>query len=192
MITANIRFEFDGLDCHPPRAVTLTGNNNFNGNYTYGLNVNSLGAISVNNVNADNNGTYGTYLENDFLGAVGAVSVSNTAAYSPDFSSNGGNGLYILSRGTITVMDLNAQGNGADGVYLNNTSNTTGTAAVNLGTARANWTNWISWNTNSGLEVYSNGLVTLSNLDAENNGHYLVILATPAPPTVVRIWRLGQ
>ena len=38
--------------------------------------------------------------------------------------------------------------------------------------ARANWNNWLSWNADSGLEVYSNGLVTLFNLDAENNGHY--------------------
>ena len=159
-----------------PRAITLTGNNSFDNNYTYGLKVNSLGAISVNNVNADNNGNTngydGVFLENDFPGAVGAVSVNNTATYQPDFSSNGGYGLYILSRGTITVMDLNAQSNGADGVYLDNTSNTTGTAAVNLGTARANWSNWLSYNYNSGLEVLSNGLVTLSSLNAENNGHY--------------------
>ena len=140
----------NACDATLPRAVTLTGNNSFDGNFAYGLNVNSLGAISVNNVNADNNGTYGMYLENDFLGAVGAVSVSNTAAFSPDFSNNRGDGLEVYSRGAITVMDLDAQSNGADGVYLNNTSNTTGTAAVNLGTARANWSNWLSYNTNSG------------------------------------------
>jgi putative surface-exposed virulence protein len=164
-----------GITCQTvtPKTVTLTGNNQFsNNNGNDGLDVFSKGAITVNNVNADNNGNYGAFLENDFPGAVGAVSVNNTATYQPDFSSNGGYGLYILSRGTITVMDLNAQSNGADGVYLDNTSNTTGTAAVNLGTARANWSNWLSYNYNSGLEVLSNGLVTLSSLNAENNGHY--------------------
>ena len=164
-----------------PRTVTLTGNNNFNNNYTDGLNVNSLGAISVNNVNADNNGTGGVYLDNNYTNAVGAVSITNTPTYQPDFSNNGYynnsyngeyNGLDILSRGAITVMDLNAQNNTGDGIYLDNTANTSGTASVTLGTARANWSNWISWNTDSGLKVYSNGLVTLSNLNAENNGHY--------------------
>ena len=51
-------------------------------------------------------------------------------------------------------------------------NNTAGTGNVSLGTARANYSNWLSNNYNSGLEVFSNGLVTLSNLDAENNGHY--------------------
>ena len=92
-----------------PRAITLTGNNSFDGNFTYGLQVNSLGAITVNNVNADNNGNTngnaGVFLENDFPGAVGGVSVTNTAANFPNFSNNGGNGLKILSRGAITVMD---------------------------------------------------------------------------------------
>ena len=167
----------NACDATLPRAVTLTGNNSFDNNYTYGLVVNSLGAITVNNANADNNGDNngndGMGLWNSFPGAVGGVSVINTLTSWPDFSNNGGNGLEVYSRGTITVMDLDAQSNGADGVYLNNLSNTTGTAAVNLGTSRANWSNWLSYNYNSGVEVYSNGLVTLSNLDAENNGHYV-------------------
>ena len=164
-----------------PRTVTLTGNNNFNNNYTDGLNVNSLGAITVNNVTASDNGRTGAFLTNNFPTAVGGVSVTNTPSYGSNFNSNGRynnlyngeyDGLDILSHGTITVMDINAQSNTGDGVYLNNTSNTAGTAAVNLGTARAHWNNWLSWNTDSGLEVYSNGLVTLSNLDAEGDGNY--------------------
>ena len=117
-----------------PKAVTLTGNDSFEKNSSFGLTINSLGAITVNNINADGNTLAdGADLDNDFPGAVGGVSVTNTATYSPSFNNNGGNGLEVDSRGAITVMDLNATGNNNDGVYLKNSD---GTGNISLGTAR--------------------------------------------------------
>ena len=155
-----------------PKTVTLTGNNQFsNNNGNDGLDVFSKGAITVNNVNADNNGNYGAFLENDFTGALGGVSVNNTAVYLPSFNDNGNNGLEVYSLGTITVMDLDATGNNSgDGVYLDNSN---GSGNVSLGTAHVGWSNDLSSNWVTGLEVYSNGSVTLTNIEAENNGLYI-------------------
>ena len=159
-----------GITCQTvtPKTVTLTGNNQFsNNNGNDGLDVFSKGAITVNNVNADNNGNYGAFLENDFTGALGGVSVNNTAVYLPSFNDNGNNGLEVYSLGTITVMDLDATGNNSgDGVYLDNSN---GSGNVSLGTARVGWSNDLSSNWVTGLEVYSNGSVTLTNIEAENN-----------------------
>ena len=164
----------NGCTAVTPMAVNLTGNNAFSANYDSGLFVQSKGAITVNNVNAVANGLAngrdGAYLDNDFTGAVGGVSVTNTAAYSPSFNGNGYDGLEVYSLGTITVMDLDAQNNGNDGVYLEN--DYAGAVNVSLGTARAGWVNSLSDNGFDGLAVFSKGLVTLANIDAENNGYY--------------------
>ena len=122
----------------------MTGNNNFNNNFKYGLDIFSLGAITVNNVNASNNGRTGVFLTNNFPTAVGGVSVTNTPAYGPNFNNNGYynnsyngeyDGLDIFSHGAITVMDVGASGNTGDGIDLDNSDNTTGTAGVTLGTS---------------------------------------------------------
>ena len=172
----NCNYNGTGCNAKLTTAVTLTGNNAFNNNYTYGLTVNSLGAIAVSNVNANGNGTNGAWLENDYTNAIGGVSITNTPAYFPSFNNNGSsgnyNGLNILSRGAITIWDVDASGNTGDGIFLNNTANTAGTAGVSFGTARVNWSNQLYKNYNNGLEVDSNGPVTLYNLDAETNGHY--------------------
>ena len=92
--------------------------------------------------------------------------MNNTAAYSPSFNTNGNNGLAVFSLGTITVMDLDATGNSGDGVYLDNSD---GTGSVSLGTTHVGWNNDLSNNWVTGLEVYSNGSVTLNNITANGN-----------------------
>ncbi len=154
-----------------------------------GLDVYSHGVITLNNVNADGNGGNGAILENDYTGVSG-ITIKDTAAYSPSFDSNGSDGLDVYSNGTITIMDTDAEYNGqsnfyaADqgdpidfpiddsigfGVYIDNTG---GAGSVVIGTSRANWCNSMSGNFQSGLEVYSNGSVTLSNMCNDDNGGY--------------------
>ena len=164
----------NGTTCQAvtPKTITLAGNNAFENNFSDGLLIASKGAITVNNVNADGNGADGSdgaYLDNDFTGAVGGVNVTNTAAYSPSFNDNGNHGLEVYSLGAITVMDLDASGNNRYGVRLYNSD---GTGNVSLGTARVGWSNWLKDNGLNGLDVSSKGLVTLANIDAENNGYY--------------------
>jgi hypothetical protein len=162
------------------KPITLSGNNTFESNGWTGLDIASKGAITINNVITHDNGGYGALLNNQLLGAVGAINVNNTSTYWPEFARNGLNGLLILSNGAVTVKDLDAYENGwlensrwddfgqtGYGVYIDNTG---GTGNVMLGTARLKWCNGLSDNFLSGLEVYSNGTVTLSNLCNSGNG----------------------
>jgi hypothetical protein len=161
----------------PAKPILLSGNNTFDWNGWTGLEANSKGAITLNNVQSRDNGWYGANLVNS--GGIGAVTINNTSTYYPEFARNGYDGLKILSNGTVTVKDLDAYENGwvedagqlyGFGVYIDNSSNTTGLANVLLGTGRADWCNGLSDNFLSGLEVYSNGAVTLSNLCNSGNG----------------------
>ncbi|MCA2000736.1 MAG: hypothetical protein LDL51_02600 [Chloroflexi bacterium] len=150
-------------------AVNLTGSNTFNSNGLHGLEVHSKGVITVNNVQANGNSGNGALLDNQETGATGGVNVRNTSAYYPEFSSNQQDGLAVFSNGSILVMDLDAYQNGGYGVFLDN-ANGGGTGNVNLGTSRARWINALSNNFYSGLEIYTNGVVTLINIQANNNG----------------------
>jgi len=157
-----------------PKPVTLNGNNTFEWNTLSGLLVLSKGKISVQNVIARDNGYYGASLSNQFAGTTSDVLVKNSPDYWPEFARNGLDGLRVSSNGNITIWDLDAHGNGwahtagfGYGVYL---SNNTGLGNVTLGTSRANWHNGLNDNFLSGLEVFTTGAVTLSNLRNNNNG----------------------
>jgi hypothetical protein len=159
------------------KAVTLNGSNNtFEWNGNTGLDITSKGIITTNNVSARDNGGFGAYFDNQMAGAVGTINVKNSPTYWAEFARNGLDGLKLHSNGTITVMDLDAYENGQAGdpdwgfgVYLNNASGG-GSGNIILGTSRPNWRNGLSGNFLSGLEVYSNGTVTLSNIGANGNG----------------------
>ena len=153
-----------------PNVVSINGTNNFNGNAGSGLIVYSLGAITLNNVTSASNGSYGIFAENDYGLAVGGISL-NGVSY---IDSNGYDGIYFLSTGNIVLADLDSNNNGTlqvanqgYGVYLDNTS---GTGTITVGTTRPGWCNSMSNNFYSGLEVYTNGSVTLFSLCNDGNG----------------------
>lgn len=152
-----------------PKAVTVAGYNNFYNNQWDGMYITSLGAITINNVSAGSNWGYGVYLQNDWLGAVGGITVTNAPTYGSNFSNNGNSGIEAYSRGNIILKDLDADGNGGYGAYLDNTSGAAST--VTVGTSRLHWCNGFNDNFYSGLEVYSNASVILSNLCTGNNGY---------------------
>ncbi len=156
-----------------PKPVTLSGNNEFGSNYSGGLWVTSLGAITLNNLNADNNlmGS-GAYLDDHWPGAVGGITVNNTATYSPSTAWNHSSGLEAYSLGNILIKDLDAYQNGSYGVYLDNYISGSGTGNVSVGTARLNWCNGQAQNGNAGLSILSRGMVTLYNLCNNYNKGY--------------------
>ena len=149
-----------------PKRITLNGWNYFEWNGGNGLTVTSLGPIKGNNLGAYNNiSGYGAYLFNAYSGAVGTVNVEGTSG----FGSNGNSGLEVWSLGSIVVKDVDAFDNGVFGMFLYNAiSGAKGN--VTLGTSRARWCNGFWDNFYSGLEVYSNGVVTLNNICADSNG----------------------
>ena len=75
-------------------------------------------AITLATVLADGNtGGNGAYLDNS-TGAAKAVTLTSGQL---EFNANGANGLEILSKGLITLKDIDAIGNQSDGAYLDNT-----------------------------------------------------------------------
>ncbi|MGA7192244.1 MAG: right-handed parallel beta-helix repeat-containing protein [Anaerolineales bacterium] len=143
-------------------SVTLTGVNTFDGNYDTGLNINSAGAVTVASITADNSQTqWGTYIV-----ATGAVTLTG----SNTFNSNKVNGLSVSTRGAITTNNLTANGNGQDGVSLDNCNYTSSCTTPTAQSITMNGVNTFDSNMNDGLWIASKGSVTTNNLTANCNG----------------------
>jgi hypothetical protein len=189
----NCKYDFIEGICNTANAVpvTLTGDNTFSWNQTgtinsgYGLLVNSKGAITLNNVIANDNDVFGAILNNNYTGAVGGISVNNSATYAPSFNNNtGSSGLLITSRGSVVLKDFDATNNSEYGVFIDNSF---GTGSVTVGTSRNGWSNGVWNNGYSGLEILSYGAVTVWNIWADSNTEYGVYVdnadAGPKPVT---------
>jgi hypothetical protein len=138
--------------------VKLTGTNTFNGNQSTGLNVNTLGAISISNVTAkDSVNGYGVYLDSDTEGK--AITVSGTN----NFSGNLSLGLAIWALGPITVNNISAIDNDGGGAYLTNI------AAAGAWAVKVTGTNWLEDNSSDALEVYSKGAISANSITSINN-----------------------
>ncbi len=161
-----------------PKAVTLTGNNNFNNDYNGGLEVYSLGAITVNNLSAQWS-RMGAYLDNTLGGPAVKQNVSLTGF--SDVENNYNDGLTVYSYGAITLTNLRADTNGqrggsGDGVYLDNSEGSNATPATAAKAVTINGSSNVYNNFDYGLEVHSLGAITVANLDASNgngNGAWL-------------------
>lgn len=153
------------------QGVTLTGSNFFWQNDGDGLNIYTKGAISLNSVNASQNGQGGTgngaTLNNFPSGGFAGVTFSGTNT----FSENEDIGLKIDSKGVVSINSITAIANvNSHGVDINNTWS--GVAkAVNL-----TGSNVTSGNNSNGLYVQSVGVITVNNLTANGNGSYGAVL----------------
>ena len=103
------------------------------------------------------------------------------------FDQNGGEGLYIYNRNTVSIATITSMNNGSDGIYINKTGSDWdcppgGGACTLLGYSGAGTvvisspksTGWLTANTTSGnggagLYVFSTGNITVSNIDAFEN-----------------------
>ncbi|MFN8410904.1 MAG: hypothetical protein U0Z26_00815 [Anaerolineales bacterium] len=153
------------------KTVTLTGTNTFDNNGTAtgsdGLNIQSFGQITLNNILASNNGSgangYGAQLKNDF-GTAG-VTLTGTNI----FGDNKSTGLYILTKGAINLANVYSNSNNGLGAQLDNSAGTT--QVVNL-----TGTNEFKYNGSVGLSVSSKGIITINNVTANSNGNVGVAL----------------
>ncbi|HUH98993.1 MAG TPA: hypothetical protein VLZ89_16650 [Anaerolineales bacterium] len=160
-------------DAFTPKAVTVKGSSYFDGDYNNGLNINSLGAITMNNLTVTGSqASSGISIYNDtydFPGAVGGVTLSGTNL----FSNNAHNGMYIASSGPITVNNVTADGNAYAGIWLDNCNDpgsgctTTAQAVTLAGAIVAN--NNGSAGTYNGILVSSKGAIKASNVTAIGN-----------------------
>lgn len=152
-----------------PANVNFTGTNRFNDNNGTGLVIYSHGVVTLNNITANENGDIGNgdtakgvlidnASDSTIAKAVAIKGVNN-------FNNNNDTGLYITSKGAITVQKVTANYNNGKGVYLNNEVEVLyGTAAVTV----SGYGIFLG-NAENGLEIKSSGAVTAANLTANNN-----------------------
>jgi hypothetical protein len=145
-----------------PKPVTLNGFNNFNGNWSSGINIKSIGLVTLNNIAANMNLAVGVSVKNDYLAASAASPGVTILGSSNSFSNNTYTGLGISSNGAISLSNINAGGNGSYGANLNNSTGLLKTVSL-LGV------NNFNGNASTGLMINSSGIVTLSRITANNN-----------------------
>jgi hypothetical protein len=140
------------------KPITISSSE-FSGNGDNGLVALSTGIVTLNNVTATNNSEDGVHIVNTPIGAypVYVNGVNN-------FSSNVDDGLYVESKGTITLSKTTANNNGGDGAYLDN-SGAAGYQPVTI----AGFFTGIG-NDGDGLDILSRGNVTVAYMTANDNG----------------------
>ncbi len=164
--------------------LNTLGSNSANNNRTGGLYIRSKGVLVLNSVDASGNRDYGADLDNCLVSGstcagTGAVTITQSS-FNNTWHDDGtpapahASGLWVQSKGLITLNNVSVSdsrnGTGAIGVagaelYNNFAGSTAGVSVLNtLGGNR------FSWNQGgAGLLVRSNGLVSISSLDADNN-----------------------
>jgi len=160
-----------------PKAVAISGNNNFNGNGAHGLVIKSYGVITLNNINASwNGGAFNAYINNCQFGTTGCTAlvqaaITMTGVNNFDGNWGGGSGLYMQSFGNITVNNLSASNNNGVGAYIDNQWLNQAVVPV-ASTGNLTITGYANFDGNgqSGLSALSNGNITIANLNANNNG----------------------
>lgn len=153
-----------------PFAVTVN-NSNFNSNTAVGLDIASKGIVTLKNVNANDNDDIGASIDNTFDIKAQAVNLTGTN----NFNYNGGDGLVIFSKGVITLNYITASYNAeGSGVYADNCLQSTPGLGVCTNTISSGVTikgvNNFSYNGWDGLRVYSGGVISVTNIIANNNG----------------------
>ena len=164
----------------------------FNSNDNDGLDVTSTGEIHLTDVVADYNSGTGAVLNN--MGGSNpwpyAISIDTSLSSYNDFSYNYNDGLAITTTiDEINLDDVVAYGNGYDGAYLDNCVDTgsgcTGSGNVTVDNSHVVGGDGFNSNSGNGLEVYSNGTITLNSVVADANnydGAYLTTTGSDGSP----------
>ncbi|MFN8412100.1 MAG: hypothetical protein U0Z26_06905 [Anaerolineales bacterium] len=180
-----------------PQAITIKGTNFINGNDNTGLRMVSYGAITLNNITANDNGRVdlcantcaGAYIDNlaysnPLVGSILITRQPFTLTGTNTFNNNYSGGLVVYSAGNITVTNITASRNGVagtgDGVYLTNNWDWHPNSAVATTAYSANITlngyGVFDGNGDEGLQVFSRGIINLNNVTSTGNNGYGVYL----------------
>lgn len=142
----------------------------FSFNDLTGIIVLTNGAITVNSIVASGgrfSGAKGAVLDNDSALAANVTITNGT------FHDNYTTGLEILSRGNITLTNVFSDDNdsiGSNGATLDNSSGTGFIKITNLASTDTVLRPGFDDNYNMGLEIFTNGVVTLTNVNMVENG----------------------
>jgi putative surface-exposed virulence protein len=171
-----------------PANVLISGFNKFNENLNSGLEIYSYGAVTLNNLTANENGDagilevgHGVYIYN----AGGTLPRPVTINGVNTFNGNYGDGLYVNSLSAIRVSKVTASSNAESGAVLFNRYDFINAPITLVGYGIFND------NLNGdGLAAVSNGAILASNITANNNGFmgvYIDTYSVTAVPVTVTL-----
>jgi hypothetical protein len=149
-----------------PKSVTINhaeinSNGTIPGNYD-NLNILSGSFVTLSNINASHCGMgscNGVRLGSAFIPIPGVITINHSV-----FSDNRSNGVYIYSKGNIVLSDVTANSNDGNGAALNNNPGAPLYPTSSISNSEFNENNGYF-----GLQLYSLGGVTLTNVQAESN-----------------------
>ena len=177
------------LENHSGTGSISVKNSVFNDNESFsGLTALSSRNITLNGVQALRNAVHGVYLDNcRFSGGGcsgnGSVTISSGKNIYNEFSHHADTGVYIVSRGHVSLSNIIATHNGNRGVYIYNSWDSSASGNVTISSA-ANMRNTISHNENYGLYILSRGNISVSNVDAFANRWFGAYLYNPFSPQI--------
>jgi hypothetical protein len=158
----------------------------------YGLMVESKGAITLLNVSADGNYGVGAYLDNGWTGATGGVNINAGTYNTNSFSQNGGEyGLDIQSNGLVSVTNLKVNWNAGTGAEILN-DEPGSTAGVTIKATGGLGNSFYENYGGDGLYLYSNGLVSITNVNANRNNSAGVYIDNSGGTAAVTIAQVGS
>jgi len=132
-----------------------------------GLSILSAGAVTVKNIEAYSNTGIGVKINNAQAGATGGVTFSHIGTYTSWIGNNGDDGLVVDSYGVISISYLNVGDNncnaGTNNATLNNRLNDSIARLISVSNSR------FENASGSGLLIYADAAVTLTNVAANNN-----------------------
>ena len=159
-------------------AVTVTNASNmFNeswGNDEFGYQIVTKGPVTVTNFDVHDNGLLGGSIDNSGAASAAAVTVNVIGGpeYFNGYQRNGTGGLYIKSRGVVTVSRVMNTDNLGVGLEINNFPALLTAPGVAVTVSDSYFDNNYVVDLNSdedGLKILSKGLVTLANIRANGN-----------------------
>lgn len=173
---------FDNTNAGAGIGTVTVNNSAFNNNEGTGITINSDAMVTTNNLIANGNDQGGAVIVNN-TNLTTAPDKSVTMKGFKQFNDNGLTGLSISSKGAITLSNITASYNSEYGVLIDNTGSKTNLGVVISGT------NYFMVNSIDGLNILSNGVITLNNLNASYNSGNGVFLdncnTTPSKPVCV-------
>lgn len=155
--------------------------NSCSSNTLWGLKVVSTGPISVNGVYSFNNGLEGIVLQNQDADFSKNVTLKNTIV-----DSNNEGGIWVYSKGAVTVSNVDSSNNTGDGNGIT-IQNDFGTRNVTINTFNKYQQNNFDNNSGYGVHILSLGSVTVKNSDANLNGSTGISIGDSVIPKTVSI-----
>lgn len=144
-----------------------------------GLEIFSKSGVTIDSIRAYNNVGSGLYINNCMYHASvsgcqgsGSVTIKSPTSAGVDgvnyFGHNGGYGVYVYTRGSISVSNFNAEYNSDEGLYLDN-NNYGSSAGVTIKSTISGYINNCSHQTDEGLDINSHGTISISKIACNFN-----------------------